>query len=112
MGESTAIAWTDHTFNPWWGCTKIEGPNGTGSACDHCYAATFAKRTGHDVWGKDGERRFFGDKHWNEPLRWENERPRARAQHRASDHLVFCASMADVFEARDDLDEPGRAVGR
>lgn len=105
MGETTAIGWTDHTFNPWWGCTKIEGPNGTGSACDHCYAATFAKRTGHDVWGKDGDRRFFGDKHWNEPLKWERDAAAGKPGPNTGrpDHLVFCASMADVFEARDDL---------
>lgn len=23
MGEKTGIQWTDHTFNPWWGCTKV-----------------------------------------------------------------------------------------
>ena len=23
MGETTAISWSDHTFNPWWGCTKV-----------------------------------------------------------------------------------------
>lgn len=86
MGEQTAIAWTDHTFNPWWGCTNVS------PACDHCYAEAFAKRTGHDVWGKDGARRFFGDKHWAEPLRWSGR--------------VFCASMADVFEPRADLIEP------
>ena len=88
MGATTAIAWTDHTFNPWWGCTNVS------PGCDHCYAETFAKRTGHDVWGKDGERRLFGDKHWNEPLRWERQAQEERRRHR-----VFCASMADVFEA-------------
>lgn len=107
MGETTAIGWTDHTFNPWWGCTKIEGPNGTGSACDNCYAATFAKRTGHDVWGKDGDRRLFADKHWAEPLKWERDAAAGKPGPNTgrADHLVFCASMADVFEARDDLDD-------
>jgi protein gp37 len=36
MGAKTEIAWTDHTFNPWWGCNKVS------AGCDHCYAATFA----------------------------------------------------------------------
>ncbi|MGD9798878.1 MAG: DUF5131 family protein [Acidimicrobiia bacterium] len=94
MGATTAIAWTDHTFNPWWGCTNVS------PGCDHCYAETFAKRTGHDVWGKDGERRFFGDKHWAEPLRWDRQAAEAGVR-----RLVFCASMADVFEPRSDLDE-------
>jgi protein gp37 len=84
MGVSTAIAWTDHSFNPWWGCVNVS------PGCDNCYAETFAKRTGHGVWGKDSPRRFFGDKHWNEPLKWEGR--------------VFCASMADVFEMNHKLD--------
>lgn len=87
MGTSTAIAWTDHTFNPWWGCAKIS------EACDHCYAEAFAKRTGHAVWGKDGDRRTFGEAHWNEPVRWDRKAREAGRQ-----DLVFCASMADVFE--------------
>lgn len=84
MGATTAIAWTDHTFNPWWGCVNVS------PGCDHCYAETFAKRTGHDVWGKDGERRFFGEKHWNEPRKWSGR--------------VFSASMGDVFEMNHSLD--------
>jgi protein gp37 len=55
MGEQTAISWTDATFNPWWGCVNVS------PGCDHCYAETFAKRTGHAVWGKDSGRRFFGE---------------------------------------------------
>lgn len=100
MAEVTSIAWTDHTFSPWWGCTKIESPNPEGSACDNCYAATQANRYGFEVWGKDADRRSLSDDHWRKPLRWnrlagEDGRP----------HLVFCASMGDVFEHRvpDDL---------
>lgn len=94
MGETTAIAWTDHTFNPWWGCTRVS------PGCQHCYAEAFAKRTGNDVWGTS-PRRFFGDKHWAEPLKWDRQ---AAADGRP--HLVFCASMADVFEDRPDLMTP------
>jgi protein gp37 len=93
MGESTAISWTDHTFNPWWGCTRVS------PGCQHCYAEAFAKRTGNDVWGTS-PRRFFGDKHWAEPLKWDRQ---AEADGRP--HLVFCASMADVFEDRSELVE-------
>lgn len=38
MGETTGITWTDATFNPWWGCTKVS------PGCTHCYADAFAKR--------------------------------------------------------------------
>jgi protein gp37 len=93
MGERTAIGWTDHTFNPWWGCQRVS------PACQHCYAETFAKRTGNAVWGKTAPRRFFGDKHWSEPLKWNTAAEKA-----GRPALVFCASMADVFEDRPDLD--------
>lgn len=92
MGKDSRIEWTHHTFNPWWGCVKVS------DACDHCYAETWAKRLGKDVWGPRSERRFFSDAHWSEPLRWNRE-ALADGQRRR----VFCASMADVFENRKDL---------
>lgn len=67
MGEKTNIAWTDHTFNCWWGCTKVS------PGCDHCYAEAFDKRVGGAHWGKDQPRRVFGIKHWNEPLKWDEK---------------------------------------
>lgn len=94
MGTLTAISWTDHTFNPWWGCQRVS------PGCEHCYAETFAKRTGKDVWGKQAPRRLFGEKHWNEPLRWN----RTALADFGRPARVFCASMADVFEDRRDLD--------
>jgi len=94
MGVETAIGWTDHTFNPWWGCVRVS------PGCNHCYAETFAKRTGNDVWGKNADRRRFGDKHWNEPRKWNRKAEQDGVRRR-----VFCASMADVFEDRDDHEE-------
>src|SRR5438105_9002200 len=92
MGKDSRIEWTHHTFNPWWGCVKVS------EACDHCYADTWAKRLGEDVWGPRSERRFFSDAHWKEPQRWHREALAAGERRR-----VFCASMADVFENRKDL---------
>jgi protein gp37 len=89
VSEKTEIAWTDHTFNSWWGCVEVS------PACDNCYARTDAKRYGHAVWGKSAPRRFFGDKHWNEPIRWNRKAAADGVRRR-----VFCASMADVFEDR------------
>lgn len=68
-------------------------------ACKHCYAESWARRVGQRVWGKSAPRRFFGDKHWTEPLKWNAEAEKQNARAR-----VFCASMADVFEDRDELD--------
>ena len=87
MGQHSAIEWTDHTFNPWWGCTKVS------PGCAHCYAESWAKRYGHDIWGNEKPRRFFGETHWNQPLKWNKK---ATAQNKRA--RVFCASMADVFE--------------
>ena len=87
MAEHSTIEWTDHTFNPWWGCTKVS------PACDHCYAEGWAKRTGHDVWGAKSSRRFLSESTWKQPERWNRAAARAGTRMR-----VFCASMADVFE--------------
>ena len=93
MAKNSRIEWTTHTFNPWWGCVKLS------PACKNCYAEAWAKRVGQSVWGINEPRRFFGDKHWAEPLKWNAEAAETGARAR-----VFCASMADVFEDRDDLD--------
>lgn len=93
MGKDSKIEWTTHTFNPWWGCTKVS------EACKHCYAESWAKRVGKDVWGPGVERRTFGDDHWKQPVRWN-----ALAEGAVERPRVFCASMADVFEDREELD--------
>lgn len=97
MGENSTIEWTHHTFNPWVGCTPVS------AACDHCYAETWAKRSGHpELW--QGERRRTTGLNWQQPVRWDAAAARAGERHR-----VFCASLADVFDNqvpprwRDDL---------
>jgi protein gp37 len=102
--KNSKIEWTHHTFNPWWGCSKVS------AACTHCYAETFAKRTGHDVWGPGKPRRFFGPNHWEQPIKWDEAAAKAGERQR-----VFCASMADVFEDylgpdRDTLIDTRRAL--
>jgi protein gp37 len=92
MAKDSKIEWTNHTFNPWWGCVKVS------PACKHCYAESWARRIGLDLWGTRSTRRFFGAAHWSEPLKWNREAAIAGERRR-----VFCASMADVFESRADL---------
>lgn len=95
MGAKSKISWTDHSFNPWWGCTKV------GPGCDACYAEAWDKRhavmgsdnTGKLHWGFRVERRYFGDKHWYGPLVWNRQAIAEDVRRR-----VFCASMADVFD--------------
>lgn len=96
MGEDSKIEWTDHSFNAWWGCTKIS------PACDHCYAETLAKRVGYpDLWGVNAGRRVFGPKHWREPIAWNTAAMQASFIDPAGTHQrprVFTNSMADVFD--------------
>ena len=92
MGANSRIEWTTHTFNPWWGCIKVS------EACKHCYAEAWARRLGQDVWGPKTQRRVMSENHWKQPLKWNREAESAQERPR-----VFCASMADVFEDRDEL---------
>lgn len=93
MAKDSKIEWTHHTFNPWWGCERVS------AACKNCYAEAWARRLGMDLWSKGAPRRVMSDSYWRQPLAWNLE---ARAASRRD--RVFCASMADVFEKRKDLD--------
>lgn len=42
MGTNSKIEWTDHTWNPWRGCSKVS------AGCDNCYMFRDAKRFGLD----------------------------------------------------------------
>lgn len=92
MAEQTNIGWTDHTFNPWTGCTKVS------EACRNCYAESWAKRSGIVQWGENAARRRTSAANWKEPLKWNRAALIAGERRR-----VFCASLADVFEDREEL---------
>lgn len=94
MGKETKIAWAHSTFNATWGCVEVS------PECDHCYARELARRFGFNIWGKDAPRRFFGEKHWSEPIKWEAEAAKTGQPWR-----VFWDSMSDLCEDRRDLDE-------
>jgi len=96
MGKITGISWTDHTFNPWWGCTKVGGS----PACENCYAETLASRRGFDVWGNGTERRFLKEGSWKQPVSWNRAALKAGQRRR-----VFCMSMGDWAEGRPDQRE-------
>lgn len=97
MAEESAISWTDATFNPWIGCTKVS------PACDRCYAERDNSRRGWVAgWGPGVPRRRT--KTWGDPRKWDR-----KAAATGKPLRVFCASLADVFdnevpqEWRDDL---------
>lgn len=97
MGEHSAIEWTDHTFNPWIGCAKVS------PGCKHCYAETLMDtRYGRVEWGVHGTRVRTSPANWRKPVRWNRQAEESGVRAR-----VFCASLADVFEDRDEL-EPWR----
>ena len=85
MSENSKIEWTTHTFNPWVGCTKIS------PACDHCYAESWAKRSGAVTWGSERKRTSVAN--WAMPLQWNRIAAETGTRPR-----VFCASLADVFD--------------
>ena len=82
MSEHSTIEWTDATWNPVRGCTKVS------PGCTHCYAETFAERfrgvPGHP-YEQGFDLRLVPEK-LTEPLRWR--RPR----------MIFVNSMSDLFQ--------------
>lgn len=112
MGQ-TSIEWADYTHNLWWGCDEVRDPAGVydetvgaflDPACHGCYARTRAenpfwwgKKELLPVWGQHVGRRFFGDDHYQEPLKWNRA-----AQKSGKVARVFCMSMGDWAEGRED----------
>jgi protein gp37 len=101
LADTTKIPWTDKTFNPWRGCQKVS------AGCAHCYAEALSRRNPAvlGTWGPGGKRPVAAEDYWRLPLRWNEE---ARTKGRRL--RVFCASLADVFEGRPDLDAPRRRL--
>jgi protein gp37 len=81
MADATAIEWTDATWNPVTGCTKIS------AGCDNCYAARFSERF-RGVLGHPFETGFdltLRPERLLQPFAWK--RPR----------MIFVNSMSDLF---------------
>lgn len=85
MSANSNIEWTDHTFNPWIGCTAIS------PGCANCYASDWAKRYGRDFAQRTRT------KTWADPVKWNKQHDEFFAQH-GRRQRVFCASLADVFD--------------
>src|SRR3989304_2084237 len=85
MGERTGITWTDHTFNPWIGCTKIS------AGCANCYAETLGTTRMKGQWGPGMPRRIMSEHYWNDMRRWNRKAQSAGVRRR-----VFVASLADI----------------
>lgn len=96
MGALSKIEWTDSTFNPWVGCTKVARARGAPSACDFCYAEKWAKRSGQVKWGNHSRRRTTVS-YWRNPIVWNDQAQWFQKQY-GRRQRVFCASLADVFD--------------
>ncbi len=81
MADGSAIEWTDATWNPVTGCTKIT------TGCDNCYAARFSERwrgiPGHPF--ENGFDVTLRPERLEQPLRWKRGR------------MIFVNSMSDLF---------------
>ena len=98
MGIRTGIEWTNATWNPMTGCTKIS------TGCDHCYAATLAQTKTRATYLRQlpvkdtptNRADPFAPRFWEErleqPLRWKEPR------------RIFVNSMSDVFHAQFSID--------
>jgi protein gp37 len=94
MGDRTGIGWTDATWNPVRGCSRVS------EGCRHCYAESVAARfsgPGQPYEGLakrvGGEARWTGvvrmvPEHLGDPLKWKRSR------------MVFVNSMSDLFHER------------
>lgn len=96
MAENSKIQWTDHTMNPWIGCTKVSV--GELGACENCYAEVATpSRAMRIEWGAGKPRHRTSESTWAQPLRWERNAAAFFAEH-GRRQRVFCASLADVFD--------------
>ena len=95
MAESTEIAWTKSTFNPWIGCQKV------GPGCDNCYAEALDSRKvfgGAVHFGARVPRMRTKPANWNQVKRWNRQAPKSEFAGIRGFWPVFCASLADVFD--------------
>ena len=108
MGDNSAISWTDATWNPVRGCSRVSpGCGGPGDG-GGCYAEIMAARfSGPGMWGEGFAHMVGGDHRWtgkvemidhmlNLPLRWR--RPRK----------IFVNSTSDLFHEK----LPNEAIDR
>ncbi len=85
MSAATTIEWTDSTFNPWLGCTKVSLAESGGGGCDGCYAAVSTpirvlRGKGIETWGAGARRQRTSQAYWQQPLRW-NDAPFLECSH-------------------------------
>lgn len=131
MAENSHISWTDHTFNPWIGCTKVS------AGCAHCYADRDNEyyKWNPAGWGPKAPRKRTSAANWKKSLIWDRDRwlecpgcgwrgsykaiPVAldgsfmcptckRMDLQPARQRIFCASLSDVFDDHPSIDAQWR----
>ncbi len=87
MGENTKIEWATHTLNLWIGCEAIS------PACDHCYAAAYAKRVGRDF----SQRTRTLSTTWSKALKYQAQAAAFFLEH-GHRQRIFVNSLSDFFD--------------
>lgn len=87
MGESSNIAWTHSTWNPWLGCDKIA------PECAKCYIDRILRKMGRVPWGE----LLRAKSTWGNPRMWERK---AALENKC--RRVFTCSLSDFFHAEAD----------
>ena len=85
MSVQTGIEWCDRTASPWYGCQHVS------PACNHCYAESWAKRSGMVGWGPHADRRKSVS-YRKQMLKWNRE-----AENAGVTYKVF-ASLCDPLD--------------
>jgi protein gp37 len=83
MGEHTGISWTDATYNPWYGCTKVS------PGCAHCYMFSEQRQ-----YGRDPELVTRSKTKFKDPLKWKEPK------------RIFTCSWSDFFHEAADAWRP------
>ena len=99
MAQETAISWTDLSWNPTHGCSKVS------PGCAHCYAETLSRRYRQttSAWtpANAGENVILKPHKIREPLSgakaWQGLGAAAAAAGKTEGKLVFVNSMSDLF---------------
>lgn len=93
MGENSKISWTEHTWNPWIGCTKVS------PGCANCYAEEQNKlrQWNKNGWGPGAPRKRTSEANWRKPIGW-NKVAMNNLKTGGGRRRVFCASLADWLD--------------
>jgi protein gp37 len=105
MAEKTGIAWTDSTFNAWWGCVKV------GPECANCYAETLDRDTSSTgeskYWGIHTEPRKMSPSNWRNPRVWNRDHEKFYSIN-GRNRRVFCGSMMDWCDKNAPVEQRNR----